>query len=95
MKPPPRYCYYIPATQDPTPHGGYVPSLVTENDPGHSPMLGRGTGSAPWVWGQTLAEAEATCAAYNREQLKLTEAEVDQIVASSMRASNRRHDHHD
>lgn len=26
-----RQCYYINPSQDPTTHGGYVPSLVVEN----------------------------------------------------------------
>lgn len=79
-----RHCYTIPEVQDTAKHGGYVPSLVIEGERGHYPMLGKGNCSSPWVWGKTFAEAQAVCAAYNRDRLKLDEQEVAKIVLSSL-----------
>ena len=80
-----RWCYWINETQDPNEHGGYVPSVVTENEPGHQPLLGSGEGAAPWVWGKTLAEAKATCKAAN-EKRGFSDEDCWNIVASSMSA---------
>lgn len=82
----PRQCFYVPAAQNPAEHGGYVPSLVVENEPGHSPMAGNPEQlQAPWVWGATLDEARAACAKAN-QRLGLSEADVNDIVLSSMAA---------
>lgn len=80
-----RWCYYVPECQDPAKHGGYVPSMVEENEPGHSPMLGNGPGSAPWVWGKTIEEARLVCAQVNT-RMGVSEEEASKIVVSSMRA---------
>lgn len=77
-----RWCYTIVETQDPALHGGYVPSLVIEGDKGHRPMIGRD--NAPWVWGKTLDDAQATCRAYNEEQLGISEEEQTRIVLSTL-----------
>lgn len=79
-----RFCYYISPSQNPETHGGYVPSLVNENEAGYSPMLGNGAGARPWVWGKTLPEAEAVCAKANAD-LGLSDRDVTVIIASSMR----------
>lgn len=78
-----RYCYYVPESQDPATHGGYVPSIVIENDPGHYPMMGQGEVAAPWVWGKTLDEARSIAAVKNA-RLGLTQKRVAEIIASSM-----------
>lgn len=78
-------CYYINPCQDPETYGGYVPSLVKENEPGHSPLLGRGEHSRPWIWGHTLVEAEKTCESVNAGN-GLDQKAVDEIIASSVRA---------
>ena len=80
-----RQCFYIPVAQDADRTGGFVPSLVTEDEPGHSPMIGKDKYSAPWVWGKTLAEAEKTCASYNLTKLGISEKDASDIVLSSMR----------
>ena len=81
-----RRCYYISPTQDPEVYGGYVPSLVTEDEAGHAPLIGNGDPlSQPWVWGKTLDEAEAFAAEKNTRK-GLSEDDVDNIIASSMRA---------
>lgn len=81
----PRKCFYVPAAQDTETHGGYVPSLVTENEPGHAPLTGDPNKmQAPWVWGKTLVEARAIATEQNA-RLGLTEHDVAVIVASSMR----------
>ncbi len=79
-----QFCYHVMAGQDPTKHGGYVPSLMLRGQKGHCPMLGRDEWSMPWVWGQTLAEAEAACEAYNRERLGLDPDSVNEIILSTM-----------
>jgi hypothetical protein len=84
---PPRQCMWINPSQNPDKYGGYVPSLVVENEAGHSPMLGRGEGAAPWTWGDTLEQAEKVCADYNERTFGLTETDCLRIVASSMAAS--------
>ena len=77
-------CYYINPSQDPDKYGGYVPSLVTENETGHSPMLGDGHEiSQPWVWGKTLDQAEEIAAKRNAKD-GLSEKDVDRIIWSSM-----------
>lgn len=81
-----RRCYYISPTQDPEAYGGYVPSLVTENEAGHAPLIGNGDPmSQPWVWGKTLDEAEERANTRNFQK-GLSEEDVDNIIASSMRA---------
>lgn len=77
-------CYHIMPTQDPTKHGGYVPSLMVRGQKGHCPMLGRDEWSMPWVWGATLEEAEAACEAYNTKRLGLDSETVNDIILSTM-----------
>lgn len=83
---PARHCFWINETQDPAEHGGYVPSAIVEGEAGHAPLLGNGTGAAPWVWGTTLEAAQARCTAENA-RLGLTTRDVVDIRISSMRAS--------
>ncbi|KKL65237.1 hypothetical protein LCGC14_2156990 [marine sediment metagenome] len=80
---PGHYCYYVPE-QDPTEHGGYVPSLVIEDESGHYPMLGNGECAQPWVWGKTIEEARAVADNRNTQKLGLSPERVAQIIASSM-----------
>jgi len=77
-----RECYYIDPSQVPTKQG-YIPSLVTENMPGHVLLSGQGEGSEPWYWGPTLELAEATCKMMN-ERRGISEEDAFKIVASSM-----------
>lgn len=77
-----RFCYYIPVDQ--FTERGYIPSVVTENEPGHAPLWGRDDWVAPWIWGQTYKDACATAARANAE-LGLSETDIAEIVASSMR----------
>ena len=78
------WCYTIPATQDPTEHGGYVPSMVFRGKPGHAPLTGRGEGSLPWIWGSTLEEAQAICTERNAH-IGITDWDECEIVLSSFR----------
>ena len=84
----PRWCYYV-CEQDPDEHGGYVPSMVEEGVAGHAPLTGRGKGSAPWIWGQTLDEARKVCDRFNQDRLGISLDEASDIVLSSMSAQNR------
>jgi hypothetical protein len=88
MTPARRYCFFIPASQ--FDEHGYIPSVVTEGEPGHTPL--RGTGEAarprPWSWGQTLAEAEQAAAEANA-RLGLSPEEVAEIILSSVAAQHR------
>ncbi|MEN6549966.1 MAG: hypothetical protein ABFE07_28315 [Armatimonadia bacterium] len=77
------WCYYVVENQDPAVHGGFVPSLVVEGSPQHWPMLGRGEGAAPWVWGKTLEDAQRVCRHVNEER-GISQGEEERIVASSM-----------
>ena len=78
-----RFCYYVNPIQDPTNHGGFVPSAVYENESGHFPMLGQGEFAQPWVWGETLADAEGVADKTNRD-LGLSPKDVAQIISRSM-----------
>jgi hypothetical protein len=85
----PRKCFYIDPTQDPAEHGGYVPSLVVENEAGHSPLAGNTRSlTAPWVWGQDLATAERVCTQANAVTYGLSPTDVNEIIFSSMTAGN-------
>lgn len=83
----PRRCYYIsPLEYDED--RGYVPSLVVENEPGRSPMRGRGECAEPWYWGKTLESAEQTCDRVNKQRFGISPKTAMRIVASSMAAQN-------
>lgn len=85
----PRQCFYIPIEQF-HPEHGYIPSLVTEGEPGHSPLMGKDELAMPWYWGKTYEEAVANCAAANERNFHLTAEEVTEIVNSSIAASIRK-----
>lgn len=84
-----RFCYWVNPTSGPIQIGtqvGYILSAVEENQKGHSPMKGNPAKlQAPWVWGPTLEDAEAIAQRMN-EKLGLSERDVAEIIASSMRA---------
>jgi hypothetical protein len=67
---------------------GYIPSAVFEDESGHRPMIGSGEHAAPWYWGQDFETAQRICAEEN-ERLGLSEADVKQIVNSSIAAQLR------
>ncbi len=71
------------------PDHGYVPSLVTEDEPGHVPMMGNGDESEPWYWGATVEQARAVCAEANLKDFGLTPADTKAIIDSSVAASIR------
>jgi len=80
-----RWCWYIAPAQDPKEHGGFVPSLVREDEPGHRPMTGDPAKlQTPWIWGNTLTEAQEIARQQN-ERLGITDDDAADIVASSMR----------
>lgn len=83
----PRQCMYIsPLEYD---EGrGFVPSLVVENEAGHSPMRGQGKFAEPWYWGKTLERANEVCDRVNKQRYNISPKTAARIVASSMRASN-------
>lgn len=80
----PRKCFWIPA--EPYDENGYVPSLVTEGEPGHAPLTGKGSCAAPWYWGKTYEEAQRVCDKEN-DKLGVTPREAAEIVLSSMLAT--------
>lgn len=85
-----RKCMFIDASQRFNPDvdtQGYVPSLVTEGEPGHSPMMGQGEAASPWFWGRTYDEACKTADDYNRRTFGIEPIEAWKIVASSMAVS--------
>lgn len=82
----PRRCYAILESQF-VPGKGFVPSLVTEGEADHSPMIGSGEQSQPWFWGVTLEVAQATCDRVNLEDFNLSPDEAKEIVDSSITES--------
>ncbi len=82
------WCYTIPLEQNTGLYGGYVPSMVVEDDPNHYPMLGKGDHAAPWVWGEELEQALRICTNKNND-MGISHAEADRIIGSSMRAALR------
>lgn len=83
-----RQCYAVFASQY-NPEKGYMPSLVTEDEPGHSPLKGRGPESEPWWWGTTLEEAQRICDMANANTFGLDPIEAKEIVDSSIAAQIR------
>lgn len=78
-----RTCFYIPVGQ--YDDQGYIPSLVTENEPGHAPLTGNGSHAAPWHWGRTYEDAQKIAEEENR-RIGVSPEDALQIVASSMRS---------
>ena len=84
-----RQCYYISGTQptEASDGEGFIPSLVTKDEPGHQLMSGNSDElQAPWVWGPSLEEAHTTADIMN-EMMGITKKDAAKIVASSMAVS--------
>jgi hypothetical protein len=81
---PKRQCYWVPEEQ--FDDEGWIPSLVTEGEPGHDPFTGKGPCASPWHWGRTLDEARATAARMNEQDFHLSEQDVLEIRLSSIAA---------
>ena len=82
----PRECFaIIESSKD---EHGYIPVLVTENDPGYAPMTGRGECSAPWYWGKTIERAQEVCDRQNKQRYGISRQTAARIIASSMNAQN-------
>lgn len=82
-----RWCYW----QDMDEHdkNGYIPSVVTEGEAGHSPLRGDpDKHQTPWYWGKTYEEAKRICAQQN-ERMGISEQDAADIVASSIGAQIR------
>lgn len=77
-----RTAFFIPVGQCDA--NGFIPSVVTENEAGHSPMTG-GPEGTPWYWGKTYEDATALAAKANADR-GLTCDDVVEIIASSMAA---------
>ena len=82
----PRQCFWIPPDQHD--ENGWIPSLVTEGQPGHAPFTGNGRLARPWYWGKTLAEAQATAERENLGTFGLSPDEALAIVLSSIRVDS-------
>lgn len=82
-----RKCFYIPIEQ--FDDNGYIPSVVTEGEPGHAPLTGNGKFASPWYWGKTY-EAATEFAAKENAFLGLTPEDVLDIIGSSMAMTARR-----
>lgn len=83
------FCYYVPEDQDTKLYGGFVPSVVIENESGHYPMLGNGAHASPWVWGDTHEKAQQIADQVNAKR-GVSKAEAERIVDSSMAAAIKR-----
>jgi hypothetical protein len=80
----PRRCFWIPA--EPFDENGWVPSIVIEGEPGHTPLAGNGQCARPWYWGKTYDEARAVCVRENEKTFRLSPGEALTIVMSSIQA---------
>lgn len=80
----PRSCLYVDETMH-TPKG-YIPSFVTEDEAGHSPMIGSGPLAQPWYFGDDIDTAKRLVDQANAE-IGISPQDMLEIVASSMRAS--------
>jgi hypothetical protein len=76
-----RQAFYIDASS--ATEGGFIPSLVTENEAGHTPLSGNGPFATPWVWGPSFEQAQEQAREAN-EKRGLSEDDVLDIVTSSM-----------
>lgn len=86
---PGNWCYWIPEDQDPTVHGGFVPSVVIRGEAGHRPMTGDPAKlQTPWVWGKTLEAARAVAREVNA-RMGIDEVKALRIVDSSIAAQIR------
>lgn len=83
-----RQCFYIPIDQF-HPEHGYVPSLVTEGESGHRPLMGADELALPWYWGKSYEDACAVAERRNQESWGLSPEEVKEIIDSSITASIR------
>ncbi len=81
-----RRMFYVDDTMY-TPNG-FVPALVTEDEPGFSPMIGQGELAQPWYWGHDLDEAKRIAAKSNAER-GISEDDAHDILISSIVASNK------
>lgn len=80
----PRQCYVILPTEF-DPGYGYVPCLVTENEPGYQSMRGDASRfQRPWYWGTTWEQAEAVCAKVNLDDFDITPGDAAAIALSSI-----------
>lgn len=78
----PRRCLYVPPDSFDEGHG-YVPSIVEEGKPGHTPLRGNGSGARPWYFGMTY---EAACQRAEQDNLEMgiTPEDARQIILSSI-----------
>lgn len=84
-----KYCFWMNECQNPKEHGGYVPSIVIEDDPGHYPMVGDPKKcQAPWVWGDL--ETARRIAKERNNSMGISDERAREICDSSIRASFRR-----
>ena len=75
----PRRCLWISGV---TLHGQYVPSLVTEGEPGHVPVSDTVAVAEPWQWGERREDAERAADLVNQAAFGLTPQQAQTIVAS-------------
>lgn len=80
-----RQCYWVDNDSFDEDKNAYIPSLVTEDEPGHRLFSG-GLDETPYYWGKTLDEARAVCAQVNKDLFGLSEEDTREIIRSSMKA---------
>lgn len=80
----PRKVFFVDETML-TEHG-YVPSMVTEGEPGFTPLSGNGEFAQPWYWGHDIDVAQRLADEANLE-LGIDRQLALLIIASSMRMS--------
>ena len=64
---------------------GYIPSMVTEGEYGHTPLSGNGEHAQPWYWSHDIAIARRLADEANAG-LGISRAEALLIIVSSMNA---------
>lgn len=81
-----KWCFWVDETCQ-TPNG-FVPAVVTEDEPGFAPLIGNGEFARPWYWGDTIDRARELVEHANAE-IGVSPERADEILLSSMRASFR------
>lgn len=82
----PRWCFAVFEWQ--RNEHGFVPSIVTEDEPGHAPLVGRGELAQPYYWGDTIDVARKTCDRANAK-IGISPEVAEHIVASSIATQTR------
>lgn len=84
-----RHCFWLDETCIAPDGTGFIPSMVVEGEPGHTPLKGDPARlQTPWIWGPTIEDAKRQVVEANA-RLGIDEDAALEIVASSMFSKER------